>query len=138
LSRLGGYNYLFSQKLLCSSYFCGVPSCGVSLEWYFQYLQLLYDTLLNPIFTRGKVKIKNLLKRNLPTPVGSAERNFLINSAVYWPSMYARLVFNVKKCIYKLVKKKWRSIPRIENIFFRNFNVNVFWNMQWILLTTFK
>jgi len=32
--------------------------------------------LLNPIFTRVKVKIKNLLKRNLPTHVGSAERNF--------------------------------------------------------------
>jgi len=33
--------------------------------------------LLNPIFTRVKVKIKKLLKRNLPTPIGSAERNFL-------------------------------------------------------------
>jgi len=33
--------------------------------------------LLNLIFTRVKVKIKNFLKRNLPTPVGSAERNFL-------------------------------------------------------------
>jgi len=30
--------------------------------------------LLNPIFTRVKAKIKNLLKRNLPTPVGYAER----------------------------------------------------------------
>jgi len=32
--------------------------------------------VLNPIFTRVKVKINNLLKRNLPTPVGSAERIF--------------------------------------------------------------
>jgi len=32
--------------------------------------------LPNPIFTGVKVKIKNLLKRNLPTPVGSAERIF--------------------------------------------------------------
>jgi len=33
--------------------------------------------LLKPIFTRVKVKNKNLIKRNLPRPVGSAERNFL-------------------------------------------------------------
>jgi len=32
--------------------------------------------LIIPLFTRVKVIIKNLLKRNLPTPVGSAERNF--------------------------------------------------------------
>jgi len=31
--------------------------------------------LLNQIFTRVKYKNKYLLKRNLPTPVGSAERN---------------------------------------------------------------
>jgi len=34
--------------------------------------------LLNQIYTRVKFKNKHLLKRNLPTPVGSAERNFLI------------------------------------------------------------
>jgi len=32
--------------------------------------------LLNQIFTRVKFKNKYLFKRNLPTPVGSAERNF--------------------------------------------------------------
>jgi len=37
---------------------------------------------LYPIFTRVNVKIKNLLKRNLPTPVGSTERNFF-NGEVY-------------------------------------------------------
>jgi len=35
--------------------------------------------LLNQIFTRVKFKNKYLLKRNLPTPVGSAERNFFDN-----------------------------------------------------------
>jgi len=38
--------------------------------------------LLNPIFTRVKVKIKNLLKRNVFTPVGSAERNFSMGAMV--------------------------------------------------------
>jgi len=35
--------------------------------------------LFNPIFTRVKFKIKNLLKRKLPLPVGSVERNFFIH-----------------------------------------------------------
>jgi len=38
--------------------------------------------LLNQIFTLVKFKNKYLLKRNLPTPVGSAERNFFNSDLV--------------------------------------------------------
>jgi len=54
-----------------------MPSCWVSLERSFQYLQLLYETLTQYL-PAIKFKIKNLLKRNIPAPVISAERNFFI------------------------------------------------------------
>jgi len=54
--------------------------CHMGYRWkgpFKTYYFCIKHFLLNPIFTGVKFKIKNLLKRNLPTPVGSAERNFL-------------------------------------------------------------
>jgi len=51
----------------------GIVGKVLSIHTYNFYMK---HFLLNQIFTRVKFKNKYLLKRNLPTPVGSADRNF--------------------------------------------------------------
>jgi len=59
-----------------------MPSCGYRWKGLLDvYNFCMKHLLFYPIFTRIKFKNKYLLKRNLPTPVGSAERNFFVS----WP-----------------------------------------------------
>jgi len=63
--------------------------------------------LLNPIFTRVKVKIKNLLKRNLPTPVGSAERILFLEQADYRATFWLYQSYAVCVFMFKSSLKRY-------------------------------